>query len=128
MAKNEVRLNEIFNFTEDIDYQNDCISSKSLTQLSNDVAKLKAKGVVDAINKNKLTLLINFAMRNVDVAKNLSADWAVSGIHLKQRNPLSDCVYFGFIRRTMMTIPLIKYLMQPKHVCWYAICIQRQKM
>lgn len=44
-----------------------------LTQLSSDVAKLKAKGGIDAVNKNKLTLLINFAMRNVDVAKNLSA-------------------------------------------------------
>lgn len=37
------------------------------------MAKLKAKGAVDVLNKNKLTLLINFAMRNVDVAKNLSA-------------------------------------------------------
>lgn len=44
-----------------------------LTQLSNDVAKLKAKGVVDLISKNKLTFLINFAMRNVEVSKNLSA-------------------------------------------------------
>lgn len=59
--------------TEDIDYHSDCIPSKTLTQLTNDMAKLKAKGVVDAIPKNKLTLLINFAMRNVDVAANLSA-------------------------------------------------------
>lgn len=58
---------------EDIDYYTDCIPPKMLSQLANDVAKLKAKGVVDYINKNKLTLLINFAMRNVDVAKNLSA-------------------------------------------------------
>lgn len=42
-------------------------------QLTSDIAKLKAKGSIDAINKNKLTLLINFAMRNVDVAKNYSA-------------------------------------------------------
>lgn len=59
--------------TDDIDIYNDCISTKMLSQLSNDVAKLKAKGVVDLISKNKLTFLINFAMRNVDVAKNLSA-------------------------------------------------------
>lgn len=58
---------------DDIDIYNDCISTKMLSQLSNDVAKLKAKGVVDLISKNKLTFLINFAMRNVDVAKNLSA-------------------------------------------------------
>lgn len=58
---------------DDIDYYSDCIPSKSLTQLSNDVAKLKAKGVVDVINKNQLTLLINLAMRNVDIAGNLSA-------------------------------------------------------
>lgn len=57
---------------DDIDIYNDCISTKMLNQLSNDVAKLKAKGVVDLISKNKLTFLINFAMRNVDVAKNLS--------------------------------------------------------
>lgn len=56
-----------------MDYQSDCISKKTLTQLSSDVAKLKAKGGVEALNKNKLTLLINFAMRNVDVVKNLSA-------------------------------------------------------
>lgn len=44
-----------------------------LAQLSTDVAKLKARGAVDSISKNKLTLLINFAMRNIDVSKNLSA-------------------------------------------------------
>lgn len=58
---------------DDVDYHNDCISKKTLAQLSSDVAKLKAKGVMDALNKSKLTLLINFAMRNVDVSKNLSA-------------------------------------------------------
>lgn len=62
-----------FYFSDDVDYHNDCISKKTLNQLSSDVAKLKAKGAVDALNKNKLTLLINFAMRNVDVVKNLSA-------------------------------------------------------
>lgn len=59
-------------FTDDLEYC-DCIPSKILNQLSNDVAKLKAKGVVDQISQNKLTLLINFAMRNIDVAKNCSA-------------------------------------------------------
>lgn len=61
------------NSIDDIDYFSDCIPSKILTQLTNDVAKLKAKGAVNQIPKNKLTLLINFAMRNVDVAKNFSA-------------------------------------------------------
>lgn len=60
-------------FIEDIDYQSDCIPTKTLVQLTNDIAKLKAKGCIDAINKSKLTLLINFAMRNVDVAKSLVA-------------------------------------------------------
>lgn len=44
-----------------------------LTQLTNDVAKLKAKGAIDFLPKNELTLLINFAMRNIDVSRNLSA-------------------------------------------------------
>lgn len=59
--------------TDDVDYHNDCISKKTLAQLSSDVAKLKAKSGIEALNKSKLTLLINFAMRNVDVVKNLSA-------------------------------------------------------
>lgn len=41
--------------------------------MSGDVAKLKAKGGIDTVNKSKLTLLINLAMRNVDLAKNLQA-------------------------------------------------------
>lgn len=44
-----------------------------LTQLTNDVAKLKGKGAIDFLPKNELTLLINFAMRNIDIARNLSA-------------------------------------------------------
>lgn len=58
---------------DDIDYYSDCISSKMLTQLTNDVAKLKAKGAIDFLPKNELTLLINFAMRNIDISRNLSA-------------------------------------------------------
>lgn len=41
--------------------------------MSNDVAKLKAKNVLDIIPKNKLTLLINYAIRNIYLAKNYSA-------------------------------------------------------
>lgn len=69
------RLEEVEqpNNIDDMDYHSDCIPSKMLAQLTNDVAKLKAKGAVDVISKSKLTLLINFAMRNVDVARNLSA-------------------------------------------------------
>lgn len=59
-------------FLDDIDYS-DCIPKKVLNQLSSDVAKLKAKGGIDTVNKSKLTLLINLAMRNVDLAKNLQA-------------------------------------------------------
>lgn len=56
-----------------MDYASDCIPSKMLAQLTNDVAKLKAKGAIDVISRSKLTMLINFAMRNVDVCRNLSA-------------------------------------------------------
>lgn len=73
LSRQSVYLFYDYFFPDDVDYYNDCISKKNLNQLSSDVAKLKAKGVVDALNKNKLTLLINFAMRNVDVVKNLSA-------------------------------------------------------
>lgn len=67
------RRHSLINISDDVDYHNDCISKKTLAQLSSDVAKLKAKGGIDALSKSKLTLLINFAMRNVDVVKNLSA-------------------------------------------------------
>lgn len=60
-------------FTEETDESIECISPKMLHLMSNDVAKLKAKGVLDCIPKNKLTLLINYAMRNIYVAKNYSA-------------------------------------------------------
>ncbi|XP_037927462.1 nipped-B protein [Teleopsis dalmanni] len=59
--------------SDDIDDNIECISSKMLNTMSNDVAKLKAKNALDSIPKNKLTLLINFAMRNVYLAKNYSA-------------------------------------------------------
>jgi len=41
--------------------------------MSTDVAKLKAKHGLDSIPKNKLTLLINYAMRNVYLARNYFA-------------------------------------------------------
>ncbi|XP_061397240.1 nipped-B protein [Musca vetustissima] len=58
--------------SDDVDENIECISSKMLNAMSNDVAKLKAKNVLDLIPKNKLTLLINYAMRNVYLAKNYS--------------------------------------------------------
>lgn len=60
-------------FLDDVDENIECISAKMLNTMSNDVAKLKAKHVLDLIPKNKLTLLINYAMRNVYLAKNYSA-------------------------------------------------------
>ncbi|KAM7351654.1 nipped-B cohesin loading factor isoform 2-T2 [Cochliomyia hominivorax] len=59
--------------SDDVDENIECISAKMLNTMSNDVAKLKAKQVLDLIPKNKLTLLINYAMRNVYLAKNYSA-------------------------------------------------------
>ncbi|KAI8115866.1 Nipped-B protein [Lucilia cuprina] len=59
--------------SDDVDENIECISAKMLNTMSNDVAKLKAKNVLDLIPKNKLTLLINYAMRNVYLAKNYSA-------------------------------------------------------
>ncbi|KRF81724.1 nipped-B protein isoform X1 [Drosophila virilis] len=59
--------------SEDVDDNIECISSKLLNTMSDDVAKLKAKQALDSIPKNKLTLLINYAMRNVYLARNYSA-------------------------------------------------------
>ncbi|XP_013107100.2 nipped-B protein isoform X1 [Stomoxys calcitrans] len=58
--------------SDEVDENIECISSKMLNAMSNDVAKLKAKNALDLIPKNKLTLLINYAMRNVYLAKNYS--------------------------------------------------------
>lgn len=58
--------------SDEVDENIECISCKMLNAMSNDVAKLKAKNVLDLIPKNKLTLLINYAMRNVYLAKNYS--------------------------------------------------------
>ncbi|XP_039148233.1 nipped-B protein isoform X3 [Drosophila simulans] len=59
--------------SEDVDETIECISSKLLNSMSTDVAKLKAKQALDSIPKNKLTLLINYAMRNVYLARNYFA-------------------------------------------------------
>ncbi|XP_054741971.1 nipped-B protein isoform X1 [Anastrepha obliqua] len=65
---------EIPNFdTDEVDENIECISSRMLNIMSNDIAKLKAKYVLDVIPKNKLALLVNYAMRNVYLAKNYSA-------------------------------------------------------
>ncbi|XP_036224403.2 nipped-B protein isoform X1 [Bactrocera oleae] len=65
---------EVPNFdTDDVDENIECISSRMLNIMSNDIAKLKAKYVLDVIPKNKLALLVNYAMRNVYLAKNYSA-------------------------------------------------------
>lgn len=59
--------------SDDVDGSVECIPSKMLTVMGNDVAKLKARAALDTIPKNKLTLLINYAMRNVYLAKNYAA-------------------------------------------------------
>ncbi|XP_070855423.1 nipped-B protein isoform X3 [Drosophila suzukii] len=59
--------------SEDVDESIECISPKLLNTMSTDVAKLKAKHGLDSIPKNKLTLLINYAMRNVYLARNYFA-------------------------------------------------------
>ncbi|XP_055384070.1 nipped-B protein [Condylostylus longicornis] len=59
--------------SEETDETIEPIPSKMLSLLSNDVAKLKAKGVLDLIPKNKLTLLINYAMRSIYLARNYSS-------------------------------------------------------
>jgi len=62
-----------FFIAEDVDESIECISPKLLNTMSTDVAKLKAKHGLDSIPKNKLTLLINYAMRNVYLARNYFA-------------------------------------------------------
>lgn len=76
----------------------ECISAKMLNTMSNDVAKLKAKNVLDLIPKNKLTLLINYAMRNVYLAKNYSA------------GPVSKCKMSVIVVAFLIIFVLIKYL------------------
>lgn len=58
---------------EESDENIDCIPTNMLTTISAEATKLKSKGAIDALPQNKLTILINFAMRSVLSAKNLSA-------------------------------------------------------
>jgi hypothetical protein len=58
---------------EDNDDNLECISPSMLANISSEAAKLKARASIDAIPEDKLTLLINYAMRSVHSAKNFSA-------------------------------------------------------
>lgn len=58
---------------EDNDDNIECISSSLLANISAEAAKLKARASIDAIPEEKLTPLINYAMRSVHTAKNNSA-------------------------------------------------------
>lgn len=58
---------------DDNDENMECISTHLLNNVSAEAAKLKARSAIDAIPEDKLTLLINYAMRSVHSAKNMSA-------------------------------------------------------
>lgn len=58
---------------DDNDDNLECISPSLLANISAEAAKLKARASIDAIPEEKLTLLINYAMRSVHIAKNFSA-------------------------------------------------------
>lgn len=52
----------------------DCIPTNMLNNISNEAAILKAKGnAIEILPQNKLTVLINYAMRSIHVAKDSSA-------------------------------------------------------
>jgi len=63
---------EIISYDESDDNL-ECISPSLLASISSEAAKLKARASIDAIPEEKLTLLINYAMRSVHSAKNFSA-------------------------------------------------------
>lgn len=63
---------EIINYEENDDNL-ECISPSLLSNISAEAAKLKARASIDAIPEEKLTILINYAMRSVHSAKNFSA-------------------------------------------------------
>lgn len=63
---------EIINYEEN-DENLECISPSLLSNISAEAAKLKARASIDAIPEEKLTILINYAMRSVHSAKNFSA-------------------------------------------------------
>lgn len=61
------------NLDDEEDEQYDCISTHLLAKISGEAAKLKSKNAIDTVPENQLTLLINYAMRSLHTAKNLSA-------------------------------------------------------
>lgn len=63
---------ELISYDEN-DENPECISPSLLSSISAEAAKLKARASIDAIPEEKLTLLINYAMRSVHSAKNFSA-------------------------------------------------------
>jgi len=93
---------------EDVDETIECISSKLLNSMSTDVAKLKAKQALDSIPKNKLTLLINYAMRNVYLARNYFAGT------VNMMTPY-----------TIVLITALCYKMRPFLLYWWLITINR---
>lgn len=74
-------MEKIFEFLDDTEAMNydesdenlECISPSLLSNISAEAAKLKARASIDAIPEEKLTILINYAMRSVHSAKNFSA-------------------------------------------------------
>ncbi|XP_055542159.1 nipped-B protein isoform X3 [Wyeomyia smithii] len=57
---------------DDPDEALDCIPTSMLSNIGAEAAKLKARNAIEAIPENKLTLLITYAMRSIQSAKNLS--------------------------------------------------------
>lgn len=58
---------------QDDDDDLECIPTLLLHSISSEAAKLKAKGTMDLVPANKLSLLITYAMRSVHVAKSFGA-------------------------------------------------------
>lgn len=65
----------------------ECISPNLLHTICSEAAKLKARGTMDLVPANKLSLLITYAMRAVNVAKNFAA-----GPDMMEEVLASDCV------------------------------------
>lgn len=96
--------------TEDVDENIECISPKLLNTMSDDVAKLKAKQALDSIPKNKLTLLINYAMRNVYLARNYSAGPVRILLWYKHIQRFYSFVHIPINRKTKMKSLMMKLL------------------
>lgn len=69
------------------DDDQECIPSGLLHSICSEAAKLKAKGTMDLVPSNKLSLLITYAMRSVNVAKNFAA-----GPDMAEEVLATDCV------------------------------------